>query len=177
MNKSELRKAMLRQNRSLSPELRARASEALIRHVEHLPVFAAAHTVALFCSLLDEPDTREALNRWSKTKRLVVPRVEGNEMQFYEFAPATLCTGAFGICEPGPGAVRCRPDEIDLILVPGVAFTANGLRMGRGRGYYDKYLSQTGIKAAKVGVCYAHQLVDNLPVEPHDVAMDCVVWG
>lgn len=175
MNKSELRKAMLWQNRSLSPELRAEASDRLFRRVEQLPVFSAAHTVAFYCSLPDEPDTSGALRRWRETKRLVVPRVEGDRMQFYEYTPDAMCRGAFGIREPGFEAVRCRPEEIDLILVPGVAFTAKGMRMGRGRGYYDKYLSLPGMRAMKVGVCYACQLVDSLPAEAHDVAMDHVV--
>ena len=69
----------------------------------------------------------------------------------------------------------CDPADIDFIVVPGVAFTAAGARMGRGRGYYDKYLSQPGFRGVKAGVCYAHQLVGELPVEPHDVFMDYVV--
>ena len=67
------------------------------------------------------------------------------------------------------------PSEIDLVIVPGTAFTAAGARCGRGRGYYDKYLSRPDVHAVKVGVCFAHQLVGELPAEPHDVAMDCVV--
>ena len=89
--------------------------------------------------------------------------------------PRTQRPGAFGIEEPGPQAELCDPGELDLIVVPGVAFTAAGQRMGRGRGYYDRYLSQPGVRAVKVGVCFAHQLVVSLPVEPHDVTMDRVV--
>ena len=80
-----------------------------------------------------------------------------------------------GIAEPDVDAEPCEPSEIDLIVVPGTAFTQAGARMGRGRGYYDKYLSQPGFRGVKVGVCYAHQLVGELPVEPHDVFMDYVI--
>ena len=96
-------------------------------------------------------------------------------MRFYEYDPRTMRPGAFGIVEPGPEARLCEPRELDLVIVPGTAFTAAGARMGRGRGYYDKYLAQPEVHAVKIGVCYAHQLVGELPSEPHDVAMDCVI--
>mgnify|MGYP005943741521 CR=1 FL=1 len=85
----------------------------------------------------------------------------------------SIC-GVYGIEEP-TGEAFTDYAAIDFIVVPGVAFTAAGARMGRGRGYYDKYLSQPGFRGVKAGVCYAHQLVGELPVEPHDVFMDYVV--
>ena len=151
--------------------------------VQEMPTMAAAlQYVVDVCAdkapaelLADEPGTAEALARWGAVKRIVVPRVEGDVMRFYEYDPQTLCPGAFGIAEPGPAARLCDPSEIDLVIVPGTAFTASGIRCGRGRGYYDKYLSLPGVHAVKVGVCFAHQLVGELPAEPHDVAMDYVI--
>ena len=96
-------------------------------------------------------------------------------MRFLEYDPRRLVPGAFGILEPGPDARLCSPGEIDLLLVPGVAFTCGGLRCGRGRGYYDRYLAQTAFRGFRLGVCFAHQLIDALPAEAHDVTMDCVV--
>ena len=175
MNKNEVRAAMKRLNRALTAEERRAASRRIFERAAAAPEFAAARCVGLFCSLSDEPDTAEALAAWSRLKRVVVPRVEGEEMRFYDYDPATLVGGAFGIAEPGPEARLCRPDEIDLLFVPGVAFTRSGARLGRGKGFYDRYLSQPGVRAVRIGVCYAHQLVDELPVEPHDVAMQRVV--
>lgn len=176
MTKNELRREMKRCNLSLTAEARAERSRQIFSRVEQLPAFAAARTVALFCALADEPATQPAIARWlAQGRRLVVPRVEGERMEFFEYVPETLCDGAFGISEPGAGAVCCPPAEIDLVVVPGTAFSPQGARMGRGRGYYDRYLSQREFRGVKVGVCYAHQLVGELPVEPHDVAMDCVV--
>lgn len=167
---------MLRvRNRAMSPEARLVASREIFNRVEGLEAFAAARTVGFFCSLPDEPDTSEVLARWSVGKCVAVPRVEGDTMRFFRYDPRTQRPGAFGIEEPGPQAELCDPGELDLIVVPGVAFTAAGQRMGRGRGYYDRYLSQPGVRAVKVGVCFAHQLVVSLPVEPHDVTMDRVV--
>ena len=176
MTKKELRAAMRRKNLGITPSERAAASGRIFARAELSETFGRARTVGVFCSLADEPDTSEALARWSATgRRLAVPRVEGDVMRFYEYDPRTMRPGAFGIAEPGPEARLCEPRELDLVIVPGTVFTAAGARMGRGRGYYDKYLAQPEVHAVKIGVCYAHQLVGELPSEPHDVAMDCVI--
>jgi 5-formyltetrahydrofolate cyclo-ligase len=173
--KKELRAEMKKRSLSLAPGERAAASERIFGRVGGLASFADARCVALFCALPDEPATDAALVRWSAVKRIVLPRVEGDTMRFCDYDPAALGAGAFGIAEPGSAAAACDPTEIDLVVVPGTAFTRAGARMGRGRGYYDRYLSQPGFRAVKIGVCYAHQLVGELPVEPHDVFMDYVI--
>ncbi len=175
MDKNGVRAAMKRLNRTLATEERRAASQRIFARVAASAEFASARCVGLFCSLADEPDTAAVLEAWRRDRRVVVPRVEGEEMRFFDYDPATSVRGAFGIVEPGPGARLCRPDEIDLLVVPGVAFSASGARLGRGRGYYDRYLSLPGIRAATIGVGYAHQLVAELPTEPHDVRMDRVV--
>lgn len=175
MEKKVIRETMRRLNRALDPQRRAAASAAIFAAVERLPEFRAARTVAVFAALPDEPATDEALARWGRTRRVVLPRVEGDAMQFYGYRPEALSRGAFGIFEP-QGERPCPVGDIDLAVCPGVAFTADGRRLGRGRGYYDRYLGQPAFRGYRVGVCYAHQVVDDLPVEPHDVRMDTVVF-
>jgi len=196
MTKDELRRAMRQRNRSLPVEQKRRAAERIFAQVEALPVFGRARCVACFCALPDEPPTEVVLRRWSVDRRVVVPRVEGDAMQFYDYRPDALTCGAFGIAEPvvGEGAnvsgglemddaadasycALCPPEAIDLLVVPGVAFTREGARLGRGKGYYDRYLSQPALHACCVGVCFAHQLVVDLPVEPHDRSMEVVCFG
>ena len=168
---------MRRLNRALDSQQRLRASAAIFSAVERLPEFRAARTVAVFAALSDEPATDEVLARWASTRRVVLPRVEGDAMRFYACRPDALVFGAFGILEP-QGERPCPAGEIDLVVCPGVAFTADGRRLGRGRGYYDRYLGDPVFRGFRVGVCYAHQLVDDLPVEPHDVRMDRVItWN
>lgn len=174
--KQLLRREMRQKNRALTPDRRAEASRRLWEKVEALPSFQRARCVALFSSLGDEPDTTEALCRWSAEKQLLVPRVEGDVMHFHPYDPLEMNEGAFGILEPQQQEV-VDPAEIDLIVVPGVAFTAQGDRMGRGKGYYDKYLAQLRPEAVKVGVCYHHQVVEQLPTEPHDIRMDTLLTG
>ena len=163
-------------NRALDSRQRLRASAAIFSAVERLPEFRASRTVAVFAALPDEPATVEVLARWASTRRVVLPRVEGDAMRFYACRPDALVFGAFGILEP-QGERPCPAGEIDLVVCPGVAFTADGRRLGRGRGYYDRYLGDPAFRGFRVGVCYAHQLVDDLPVEPHDVRMDRVITG
>ncbi len=174
-NKRAIRAEMKQKNRALGAEQRNTAADSIFRQVATLPAFQAAKCVAVFCALPDEPPTTEILRQWSLSKRIIVPRVEGDSMRFFDYDPQTQQIGAFGIEEPAENARLCPPAEIDLIVVPGVAFTADGKRLGRGRGYYDKYLSQPDFHASRIGVCYHHQLIDDLPTEPHDIFMELVV--
>ena len=163
-------------NRALDSRQRLRASAAIFSAVVRLPEFRAARTVGVCAALPDEPATDEVLARWASTRRVVLPRVEGDAMRFYACRPDALVFGAFGILEP-QGERPCPAGEIDLVVCPGVAFTADGRRLGRGRGYYDRYLGDPAFRGFRVGVCYAHQLVDDLPVAAHDVRMVRVITG
>lgn len=175
MDKKELRARMRALARQRTASERCAASRTIFERVARLDDFSRARCVALYCALPDEPDTREALELWSRTRRLVVPRVEGDVMNFCDYDPATLAAGAFGIAEPGPHARVCPPEEIDLMVVPGMAFTREGVRLGRGRGYYDRYLAAPSLHARTVGVCFAGALLGAIPAEPHDIRMDCVI--
>ena len=141
---------MRRLNRALDSQQRLRASAAIFSAVERLPEFRAARTVAVFAALSDEPATDEVLARWASTRRVVLPRVEGDAMRFYACRPDALVFGAFGILEP-QGERPCPAGEIDLVVCPGVAFTADGRRLGRGRGYYDRYLGDPVFRGFRVG--------------------------
>lgn len=176
MTKNELRKEMRSLNRGLDAGMRETMSRRIVVRAEELAAFAAARIVGLYSALPDEPDLTPMLRRWFGRKRLVIPRVEGSAMRFFDYDPQRLVPGAFGILEPGPDATLCQPEEIDLLFVPGVAFTRDGLRCGRGKGYYDRYLSRPEFRGLKIGICFAHQLVGDLPAEPHDIRVDGVIF-
>lgn len=119
MTKTEIRKQMKGLNTALSSEQREELSARIFNEAERLPAFARAKVVALFASLKDEPLTAPTLERWSRFKRIVLPRVEGDIMRFYDYDPASMNdSGSFGISEPEATAL-CRPEEIDFIIVPG----------------------------------------------------------
>lgn len=175
--KSELRAEVRRDVAALTEPHRAAAARRIVAAIEASARFGGACTVAAFLPLADEVPLREALAGWCSGRRVVVPRVEGDTMRFFEYRPEALRRGAFGIDEP-VGTDECRPSQIDVMIVPGVAFTPDGGRMGRGRGYYDRYLSQPeAARIYKIGVCFRCQLRRELPFEPHDIAMDEVAAG
>lgn len=155
---------------ALSEQGRVRQSETIFEQVAELDAFRAARTVAVYHSLPDEPSTTAFIEKWQQEKDIVLPCVVGERMIFRRLSDTTQ-TGCFGICEPTGDEVP--PDAIDLMIVPGVAFDREGHRLGRGKGFYDKYLSGTAIP--RVGVCFAVQLRETLPREAHDQRMDMVI--
>ena len=159
---------------ALSAEEKEALSSQIFNKIENLNEIKNASVVALFISLDDEPQTAAIIERFSLKKRIVVPRIEGDEMNFYDISEG-LCRGAFGIMEP-IATTPVEPSEIDVMIVPGVVFTREGARCGRGKGFYDKYLSRSGFRAYTIGVCYPCQIVDSLPTEEHDKVMRDVVY-
>lgn len=175
--KREVRREVRRRISELTAEQRAEAACEIFRNVEAVEQFAKADTIALFASMDDEVSTVEALERWSAMgKHLVVPRVEGDIMHFYDYAPERMQTGAFGIEEP-MGDKECPAEDIDLIIVPARAFTRTGQRLGRGGGFYDKYMSLPGFRAYKIGIAFGCQIFDELISENHDIMVDEVIFS
>lgn len=175
MDKKMLRKDVRSRIAAMSCSQKELASACMRLHVKECIDSCNAGVVALFAPLSDEPQMWPLVEELSKSKTVVLPRVEGDVMNFYCYTTDGLSKGFFGIMEPVEGEA-VEPSVIDMIVVPGVAFTADGWRMGRGKGYYDKYMSRDGFRAVKVGICYSCQLVDELPVEAHDVGMDKVIY-
>ena len=175
-SKSDIRRAAKSAVKALTAQQKADKSTLILSRIASSESIKSAKTVALYASLSDEVQSFELIEFLSQTKRVVLPRVAGDDMDFYPYTPSSLKVGAFGIEEP-QGSEPISPDEIDVIVVPGVAFTTDGKRCGRGKGYYDKYLSRSGFRAIKIGVCYAEQLAADIPNEPHDIVMDYMIYG
>ena len=177
LDKRETRNAVRRALAQIEPAQRQTRSERICARVEALECVREADTVALFASLPDEPQSAALLRRLAAAgRKVVVPRVEGCVMEFYAYRPEAMARGAFGIDEPQQGE-PVRPADIDVMILPGVAFTAAGARLGRGKGFYDRYMSREGFRARRIGVCFAEQIVAQLPSEPHDMAVDEVIFG
>lgn len=175
-SKSDIRRAAKSAVKALTAQQKADKSTLILSRIASSESIKSAKTVALYASLSDEVQSFELIEFLSQTKRVVLPRVAGDDMDFYPYTPSSLKVGAFSIEEP-QGSEPISPDEIDVIVVPGVAFTTDGKRCGRGKGYYDKYLSRSGFRAIKIGVCYTEQLAEDIPNEPHDIVMDYMIYG
>lgn len=173
-DKKAVRQAVRAEIAKLSEEEKKLLSASIFEKIHCLEEVQGASTIALFISLSDEPQTSTIIEQLSHHKRIVVPRIEGEEMEFYDISEG-LERGAFGIMEP-IASTPIEPSEIDVMVVPGVVFTRNGARCGRGKGFYDKYLSRDGFRAYTIGVCYPCQVVEELPTEPHDRVLDKVIY-
>ena len=152
MDKKLFRREMKQRNRALSAEERRAASECIFSQVERLPAFAKAHCIAFFSALDDEPATDHFLERWHQSHRIVLPKVDGDEMDFFEYDPSTIEQGAFGIMEPSERSIKVSPSEIDLMIVPGVGFTLrflNGMTVKEAIPAIIKWLEEKGIGEAK----------------------------
>ena len=174
-DKKQLRRAVRARMAQIGKDEARERSIAMCDELERCVAVSGGKVVALFSPLADEPQLWPLVERLAQELTVVLPRVEGEAMNFYHYDKAAMATGAYGINEPQAG-VPVNPCEIDAMVVPGVAFTIHGARMGRGKGFYDRYLSQCGSRALKIGVCYSEQIVDDIPTEPHDVAMDTVIY-
>lgn len=178
IDKPSLRARLVAARKGRDPGVVARASAAIAERVLALPLPAGARTVALYQALPYEVSTRalwEALA--ARDVRTVFPRmVKGSRLLVFGAADgdADLQAGPMGIREPRPG--RDVPlADIDLFLVPGVAFDLSGFRMGYGGGYYDTTLARAREDARRIGLCFDEELLDRLPAETHDVPVDAVV--
>ncbi|MDW7979128.1 MAG: 5-formyltetrahydrofolate cyclo-ligase [Verrucomicrobiales bacterium] len=152
----------------------ARARALLLRQ----SVWESAATVLFYAPLPGELDIWPLLTTAMQAgKRVALPRFDP-ATGMYEPAlvidPARdIVLGKHGVREPSQACARVRGNEIDLVLVPGVAFDFRGFRLGRGKGYYDRLLPM--LSGIKCGVAFEHQLVPRLPVEPHDYRLDCIL--
>lgn len=173
--KRAIRKEVRRRINELSAEVKEAAAREIFCLVEQTEAFTEARSVAFYAAMSDEVPTTATLDRWlTMGKHVVVPRVEGDIMRFYDYAPERMQSGAFGIAEP-VGDEEYPAGDIDLIIVPARAFTRSGVRLGRGGGFYDKYMSLPDFRAYKIGVAFGCQIFEELTCDKHDILVDEVI--
>jgi len=178
--KRAVRKEILKKRMSLSSEEVAAKSKAIAEKVMALPVFAEAKTIMAYVPFRNEVDTSPIIAQaMSMGKRVVIPisdtsnmRLIPSELRDY---PGDLTEGTYGILEPKPDCVRPRDaNEIDLVLVPGVAYDFCGNRLGYGAGFYDRFLDSLP-RAKSVALAFNLQVLDNAYPEPHDHPVQFVI--
>ena len=173
MLKDELRKYILQQKRQFTP---AQLEELSLPVLERLrPLLREAKVVLAYYALPDEVDTHALLDELvGEGKTVLLPKVlDDTSMELRRYTgPQDLSEGAYHIMEP-TGAPFTDLKQIDVALIPGIAFDAQGHRLGRGKGYYDRFL--TAFTGKTIGVCFDFQKVDEVPVEAYDMTVDEVV--
>lgn len=197
MTKSELRKEMKASLAGLDPVGKAFESMSKCSAVIQSEIFQKCRCVFGFMPMKDEIDVLPVLRAGLQNKKKVlIPKIiDGtNDMEFYFLTDepnSQVEVNVWGIAEPKSDLRKCNLDELlselkadeILVLVPGLAFGKDNTRLGRGKGFYDKFLSELKKKTAAIGkskpwicgICYNAQVVDSVPVEENDIKVDVVL--
>ncbi len=180
----ELKTAIRKQaheNRRAQPEKEVVSTKIVDRFME-LPEYQSAKTVMFYVDVRDEVRTRQALpSALASGKRIVVPYCLDGELElFWLENMEELELGMYRILEPKNelrtvASKHLQPTDLDLVMVPGVAFDRNGGRTGHGKGYYDKLLQHARLDAPLIALAFECQMFEKIPAESHDIYMDEIV--
>lgn len=175
--KEELRARMRAQLRATPPAERLRRAHAAAHLLTALPQVARAGTVLAFSSFGNEIPTKPLIESLASDPRraVLLPFVEDGELHATRYRPGDeLAPTGYGPLEPARKGL-VDPAQIDVAVVPGLAFDRHGRRLGRGGGFYDAYLSRLAAGALRIGFALREQLVDRVPAGPADQPVDLVV--
>lgn len=171
--KDEIRKQNKALRRAMTEQQVSAKSHAAATAFVASDIYAGCGRLMLYMPLKNETDTSEiAKSAFGDGKKIIYPvtdEVSGEITPFYADENTEFAKGAFSVSEPRQ-TDEATPREIDVIVVPGIAFDRAGRRVGFGKGCYDRFLAQTD--GVKVGLCYDFQICDEIPPEAHDVSMD-----
>lgn len=173
MDKKEIRKIILSIRRELNDEYVVRASSVICDKLREHDYYKACDKICLYISINNEVCLDSILDE-CEDKKLYLPRVEDKRMEFYLYKGRDkLKKGTYDILEP-IGDDKLVPDDNTLIVMPGVAFSEDGARIGYGGGYYDTYLARYPM-CRKVAVAFTEQIVPYIPEEAHDLRPDIII--
>lgn len=183
MNKSELRKQIKEKGKIFfqNPHNKPDASFIIGQKICASSEFKNADVIFAFMPMIDEPNIGVIiLEAFMSGKKVAVPKIldEKGEMEFYWISSdEKMKEGTFGIYEPeGTNPVDMNTvTDGSLLIVPGVAFTKDGKRLGRGKGFYDRFMAKYKNKFSKMGICFDFQLVDDIPIYENDIKVDKVI--
>ena len=171
-DKTKQRRAALAARRAMTAAARASASAKICFRLLALPQLHAAKTILSYRALDDEVDLGAVEGKLKA--RIAYPLCLGQGVMEARIPLGPMKPGPYGIWEPDPEAsLLLSPEEIDLVLLPCVAFDRCGHRLGHGAGYYDRFLRRHG--CTTLCLCHEALLTDEIPMDEHDVWMDCIV--
>ena len=180
MEKSELRNQMRTVLAAISAEERHTRSLDVCHLLRDTPEFRRAETIMLFLCMEQEVETSTlVLQAWNEGKTVALPRVRWAQREIEPVVIKSLETSpnpaVQGLRDP-VGGTPISLARIDLVAVPGLAFDRRGYRLGRGKGFYDRFLSQKDLRGLPIALCFQEQILpDLLPVESHDVPINMIV--
>ena len=176
--KKALRSKIIAARRNLTDNYRQRASNRMMTVFCALPDFKEPRKVLCYASMADEVQIRPLMEKWlSLGVTVALPHITGKgQMEAVSFTDFdSLVEGEYGILTPDleKGEI-IPPDELDLIIVPGIAYDTRGDRLGMGGGFYDAYLARA-TKAKRIALAFSCQLVAKIPMEAHDVLVHKII--
>lgn len=172
-SKSELRKYIRQLKTLLTPAEKQRQANSVFHDIECLKQFKDAKVVLLYHSLPDELPTHSIIDQWSNTKTVLLPRVDGEYLRLYRYSPTLMVHGSYNISEPSMSCQEYSIGDVDLAIIPAMAFDRKGHRLGRGKGFYDRLLATSSVM--KIGVAFNSQIVRNVPADAFDISMNMVI--
>lgn len=156
---------------------RDKLSDLITENITSMPLWIDCKNIFIYISFRNEVETESLIEKCINSgKRVYAPLINGRTMDFFRIDNLTkddYIINRFGIPEPPKGLTPHYPEKNDIMIVPGVGFTKNGHRMGRGGGYYDRYLSDYPVY--KMAIAFEAQLKESLPTQEWDILMDMVV--
>jgi len=178
--KAALRQTMLARRDAADAANRSSSSQTITQKLLALPAYRVAGVIAAYASFGSEPDTSEFLARvLGDGKQLLLPRINRAqrtlELRHAIDPGADLIPGVWGIREPAERCPLVDVIDVEFVLVPGVAFTARGARLGYGGGFYDRLLASLDRRVVRIAAAFELQMMDHLPEGPHDQRLDQVV--
>jgi len=172
--KKILRQEIKERVASLSANERKESEKRILEQLENNLFFRQAKSVLLFWSLPDEIDTHPFVKKWARQKQLFLPVIQDGKMYIKPYTDEKdMAEGSFKILEPQT-LLFGDINQIDVFVIPAVAFDKQNNRLGRGKGFYDKLLCL--VSAYKIGIAYPEQIVDVIPTEKHDIKMDIILY-
>lgn len=170
MDKPTLRKQLRTLRKNLSQGERTQKNHDIAKRLEAHPLFQTAKTILFYLSNDEEVDTHFLIQKYLKKKTILVPTVTHDQLKPTPLHHWNdLSVGTYNILEVKPEKQHHFHKKIDLIIVPGIGFDLSGHRLGYGKGTYDSYLSHHDTPT--LGLSYDCQLINQLPHEPHDIAL------
>jgi 5-formyltetrahydrofolate cyclo-ligase len=177
-SKVQLRKEIRTKINALAPEQRAALSGRACALLQRQELWDRAALIFFYAPLPEEVDIWPLVgDALTAGKSVALPRFDPATQRYVACEVRSiakdLADGQYGIREPGAHCVAVPPNQLDLILVPGVAFDLQGRRLGRGKGFYDQMLAT--VHGTTCGVAFDEQIVETIPVESHDVHLNCIL--
>lgn len=179
LSKRTLRKLILEKRDAVAMSTRKKWDEEVFKRIIHNEFYINSNIIFTFVSFGSEVNTHQIINlALNDNKIIYVPKIKSKEKGIEIFrinSLSDLKTGYFGILEPSENCSAANSSNIDLILMPGVAFDRQGGRLGYGAGFYDGFLTKMSKNVAKVALAYQLQVVDTVPMESSDIRIDGII--